>query len=243
LLLKTISITQKEKVVPVPKVYPPASIHNDVRSISLLPTIAKVFESIVGKWLLSFIEPYLDGNQFGCRRSTTHALIAILHTWMTAVDSHGSVCSVSVDFQKAFDLVDHNLLFSKLLQYSLPNFLLLWFAFYLSNHQQRVRANSSLSTFRKLNGAMPQCSFLGPLAFLILIDDLSTGCPLHKYVDDTTLSELVRPKQLDTYIPTYLANLLTWAVQNGMEINTSKTKEMVHGRFAITDLPFLNISL
>ena len=74
-------------------------------------------------------------------------------------------------------------------------------------------------------------------------DRQTTGCPLHKYVDDTTLSELVRPKQLDTYIQTYLANLLTWAVQNGMEINTSKTKEMVHGRFAITDLPFLNISL
>ena len=57
-----------------------------LRPISLLPTIAKVFESSVGKWLLSFIEPYLDGNQFGCRksRSTTHALIAILHTWMTA---------------------------------------------------------------------------------------------------------------------------------------------------------------
>jgi len=73
-------------------------------------------------------------------------------------------------------------------------------------------------------------------------DDLSTGCPLHKYVDDTTFSELVRPKQLDTYIPTYLANLLTWAAQNGMEINTSKKKEMVLGHLAITDLPFLNIS-
>jgi len=88
---------------------------------------------------------------------------------------------------------------------------------------------------------MPHGSVLGPLAFLILTDDLSTGCPLHKYVDDTTLSQLVQPKQLDTCIPTYLANLLTWAAQNGMEINTSKTKEMVLGRLAITDLPFLNI--
>ena len=56
---------------------------------------------------------------------------------------------------------------------------------------------------------MPQGSWLGPLAFLVLIDDLSTGCPLHKYVDDTTLSELVQPKQLDTHILTYLAELLT----------------------------------
>jgi len=50
---------------------------------------------------------------------------------------------------------------------------------------------------------MPQGSWLGPLAFQVLIDDLSTGCPLHKYVDDTTLSELVQPKQLDTHILTY----------------------------------------
>jgi len=89
---------------------------------------------------------------------------------------------------------------------------------------------------------MPQGSGLGPLAFLVLIDDLSTGCPLHKYVDDTTLSELVLPKQLDTHILTYLADLLTWAAYNGTEINTPKTKEMVLGRLANTSLPLPNIA-
>jgi len=58
------------------------------------------------------------------------------------------------------------------------------------------------------------------LAFLVLLDDLSTGCHLQKFVDDTTLSELVQLKQLDTHILTYLAYLLTWEAQNGMEINT-----------------------
>ena len=58
------------------------------------------------------------------------------------------------------------------------------------------------------------------LAFLVLLDDLSTDCPLQKYVDDTTLSELVQLKQLDTHILTYLAYLLIWEAQNGMEINT-----------------------
>ena len=87
------------------------------------------------------------------------------------------------------DLVDHNILFTKLSKFNIPNFLLLWFASYLTNRQQRVRVNSSVSTFKNLKGAMPQGSWLGPLAFLVLIDHLSTGCPLHKYVDDTTLSE------------------------------------------------------
>ena len=115
-------IWKSAEVVPVPKVHPPTSICNDLRSISLLPTIAKVFESIVGKWFLTFMEPQLDNCQFGCRksRSTTHALIAILHTWMTALDSHGSVRSVFVDFRKAFDLVDHNILSVSYTHLTLP---------------------------------------------------------------------------------------------------------------------------
>jgi len=121
------------------------------------------------------------------------------------------------------------------------NFLLLWFASYLTNRQQRVRVNSLVSTLKNLKKAIPQGSWLGPLAFLVLIDDLSTCYPLHKYVDDTTLSELVQPKQLDTHILTYLADLLTWAAHNGMEINTSKTREVVLGRLANTNLPLPNI--
>jgi len=161
---------------------------------------------------------------------------------MTTLDSHGSVRSVFVDFRKAFDLVDHNILLIKLSKYNIPNFLLLWCASYLTNRQQRVRVNSSVSTFKNLKGAMPQGSRLGPLAFLVLIDDLAIGCPIHKCVDDTTLSELVQPKQLDTHILTYLADLLTWAAHNGMEINTFKTKEMVLGRLANINLSLPNIA-
>ena len=69
-------------------VNPPSSVHNDLRPISLLPSLAKVFESIVSKLLLTFLEPNLDDNQFGSRkgRSTTHAIVA-LHSWMLEVQS------------------------------------------------------------------------------------------------------------------------------------------------------------
>jgi len=73
---------------------------------------------------------------------------------------------------------------------------------------------------------MPQGSWLGTLAFVVLRDELSTGCPRRKYVDDTTLSELAPTKQLDTHILTYLADLLTWAAHNGIEINTPNTKKL-----------------
>ena len=103
--------------------------------------------------------------------------------------------AVFVDFSKDFDLVNHNILFHKLLKYNIPNFLLKWFGSYLLNRQLRVRANTSISSWRTLNGAMPQCSWLGPLSFLVLSDDLYTGCTVHNYVDDTTLSQLPRDKQ------------------------------------------------
>ena len=62
-------IWKSAEVVPVPKVHAPISIHDHLRPISLLPTVAKVFESIVGNWFLSFIEPYLESCHFGCRKS------------------------------------------------------------------------------------------------------------------------------------------------------------------------------
>jgi len=64
--------------------------------LSLLPILAKVFESIVGKLLLTFLEPNLDDNQFG--RSTTHAIVALLHSWMPCLDAGGSIRTVFVDF-------------------------------------------------------------------------------------------------------------------------------------------------
>ena len=213
-------------MVPVPKVNPPSSIHNDLRPISLSPTLAKVFESIVGKLLLTFLEPNLDDNQFGSRkgRSTTHAIVALLHSWMPCLDAGGSVRTVFVDFRKAFDLVNHNILFNKLQKYGVPDCLLAWFGSYLSNRQQRVRANQSLSSWRELKAGMPQGSWLSDLSFLVLIDELSVGCPVYKYVDDSTLSEVLQPKSSDSDMYTFFINLLKWTESNDMQLNASKNQ-------------------
>ena len=132
-------IWKSAEVVPIPKMHPSISISNDLCHISLVPTLAKLFESFVGRWLVSVLDSVLDNYQFGCRRgrSTVHAVTAKLHTWMSSLDSGGSVRAVFVDFRKAFDLVNHNILFHKLLKYNVPNFLL-WFGSYLLNRLQRV---------------------------------------------------------------------------------------------------------
>jgi len=64
---------------------------------------------------------------------------------------------------------------------------------------------------------MPQGSWLGPLSYLVLINDLSTGCPAHKYADDTTVTELL-PKHANTDMPTFSSNLLSWANENNLVI-------------------------
>jgi len=68
------------------------------------------------------------------------------------------------------------------------------------------------------------------------------GCFLRHSVDDTNLSKLVQPRQFVTHILTYLTDLLTWAAHNGMELNMSKTKEMILGQLAVTNLPLLIFS-
>jgi len=158
---------------------------------SLLPAIAKVLESFIGHWLQSVLEPSFDNKQYGCRpmRSTTHALMAIIHEWQSTLDRGGAIRALLVNFKKAFDLVNHNLLLRKLLNKNVPHCLIKWFFSYLNHRSQRVRIGTDYSGWRHLNGAMLQGSWLGPLSFLVLIDDLDVDCLIHKYVDDTTLTE------------------------------------------------------
>jgi len=72
---------------------------------------------------------------------------------------------------------------------------------------------------------MPQGSRLGPLSFIVLIDDLRAACELHKFVDDTTLSELIPSTGSASNIPSYFTSVLTWTANNDMQINISKTRD------------------
>ena len=121
-------------VIPLPKTSPPVSIEKDIRPISLTPIAAKVYESIIMKWVDETIEGEIDAKQFGgiSGTSTTDVLVELVHMWYKATDKLNSyVRVVMLYFSKAFDLINHHLLLDKLQSYGLPAHILRWMATFL----------------------------------------------------------------------------------------------------------------
>ena len=100
-----------------------------------------------------------------------------IYHWHSAVDKGQSVRTVFVDFKKAFDHVDHNVLVAKLTMLGLPAVIMRWMYSFLSNRRQRVKIGDVVSEWLEMSAGMPQGSYLGPLTFVILID--SFHCGLH----------------------------------------------------------------
>jgi len=98
------------------------------------------------------------------------------------------VRALFVDFSKAFDRVDHSVIVPKLIDRGVPHCLIRWLCSYLTHRRQSVRVDGN---WLSLAGGMPQGSLAGPLTFILLIDDLRLQCLTHKYVDDTTLTQLL----------------------------------------------------
>ena len=159
-----------------------------------------MFESLVGRRLLATVTDKFDMKQFGAirGRSTSHALVDILHTWNKALDDEQSVRVLFIDYAKAFDHVDHETVMKKLAALGVSTILLRWIRSFLMNRQQRVKIGDLFS------------DWLGPFVFLTLINDLQSALQLHKFVDDCTLSEV-------------LSKLATSAVQQELDaINISR---------------------
>jgi len=105
--------------------------------------------------------------------------------------------------------VNHNLLLQKLYNKNVPHQLIKWVFSYLQQRSQRVRVGTYHSRWLQFNGGMPQGSRLGPLCFLALIDDLNVDCLVHKYVDDTTLTEIVQ-RSAHSNLQDCFEQLLCW---------------------------------
>ena len=137
----------------------------------------------------------LHKNQSGVRArpSCETALIHMIDSWLDAIDNDQMI-DVLVDFKKAFDLVDHQILLPKLEIYGIRDEALQWFKSYLTQRRQQVYVNNSKSDIGGLLYGVPQGSILGPLLFLLFINDLplyvmNVNTDLY-HVDDTTLYDI-----------------------------------------------------
>ncbi len=146
-------------VIPLPKHRPPASLESDLRPIFLTTIPVKVLESILVKRINKGLEGKVDERQFGSIAgcSTTDALVELTHKWFEATDTAGTyVRIVLVDYSKAFDLIDHNLLVNKLVDIGLPRHILRWMAAFLADRSHRVKLGDIYSSPGYPSGGVPQ---------------------------------------------------------------------------------------
>ncbi|MES9881480.1 MAG: reverse transcriptase family protein, partial [Sedimenticola sp.] len=210
---------------------------NNYRPISILPTLSKLIEKFVNVHLTAFLTQHnlLHKSQSGfrCNHSTESALLLMIEQWLSAINNGDCVGCVMVDFRKAFDMVDHEILLQKLNCYKFSDQSLRWFDSYLKHRKQVTSVNGSCSKELLIECGVPQGSILGPTLFLLFINDLPTvlsGCitGTDLYADDTTIYDIKKDKTIvERNLQTALNELNVWCKTNGMLLNTSKTKVML----------------
>ena len=208
---------------------------NNYRPISLLSNINKIFEKLMYTRLYNFLDIHncIYNLQFGFREkhSTNHALFSITEKIREALDNNNFACGICIDLQKAFDTVDHNILLQKLNHYGIRGIANNWFNSYLSNRTQFVSINGFQSKTKNISIGVPQGSVLGPLLFLIYINDLNVAINyaiVHHFADDTNL--LITGKSLKTikkHTNIDLKLLCNWLKANKISLNSSKTEAIL----------------
>ncbi len=208
---------------------------SNYRPISILPVISRLFEKIVFNQLYQYLNGsgFLCQNQSGFREfySTVTCLLKNSDDWYSGLDTGHQVGLVFIDLKKAFDTVDHKLLCKKLKHYGVSDRELSWFESYLTDRKQYCRVGSVDSSIGKIEIGVPQGSCLGPLLFLVYINDLPFGVQnstVSMYADDTSL--YIQSKditQLNEALNEDLESLDNWLKGNKLSLNVIKTQSML----------------
>ena len=211
---------------------------NNYRPISLISNISKIIEKLVHKRLNSFLEAnsIFYEQQFGFRNnhSTNHALIQITEKIRQALDKNEYACGTFIDLQKAFDTVNHEILLKKLEHYGIRGIPNNWFRSFLTERYQFTTVSNQSSTKSKISHGVPQGSVLGPLLFLVYINDLNKAIihnQVHHFADDTNFLITGKSlKKINKYVNHDLRLLCHWLRANKISLNASKTEIIIFKR-------------
>ena len=224
------------KVCPIYK-SGPTSIVSNYRPISILPSMSKIYEKAMQIRLNNYLKSknILVRNQYGFREqySPYMALLDIVDKITKSIEDGKVALAIFIDLQKAFDSLDHNILLQKLSHYGIRGTALNWFTSYLCNRTQYVVYGAVKSSTQEIKWGVPQGSILGPMLFLIFINDIVNCSSLLYFIlfaDDTnilcagdTLSQAVKLANDE------LSKLATWFHANNLTLNVKKTNYILFG--------------
>ena len=220
-------------------------LFNNYRPITVVNSFAKIVEKVAGSRLVSYLERHkiLNIKQFGFRKkhSTIHAMINLFDTCLESLENRLTVGGVFLDISKAFDCVDHHILLKKLEIYGIRGIALDWFKSYLTDRELFVSVDGVSSNTYYLKHGVPQGSVLGPILFLIYINDIvnsSTKFDFSMFADDTSLILKTANEEYDYTMKQELLGVMKWFDNNLLLLNVDKTKYLYFGPYNNSIKPF-----
>ena len=208
-------------------------IPGNYRPIALMPIAAKIMETIIDDSIRKFVytNQKLSVHQHGFSKgkSVITNLLTSLDDWTKSIDEGLKLDAIYFDISKAFDTVNHNLLLIKLRSTGISGNLLKWLHMYVVGRQFQVRVNRSFSKWMEIDNGVPQGSILGPLLFLIFINDLPNhiDANITLFADDAKIWGMANNVQERMKLQKAVDTFQTWATSNGLRLNEKKCK-VVH---------------
>ena len=208
---------------------------SNYRPISILPTISKIFERHIAQQLHTFFKDtdiiHVTQSGFRKQHSCHTALTRLIDAFLREIDNGKYVGAVFLDLRKAFDLVDHQILIHKLKLYQFSDKTVHIFKSYLNNRHQKMKVNNCYSNNLKIRSGVPQGSILGPLLFLIYINDIllsSDSINIDLYADDSTIHHTdYTISDIENRLQCNLNEINHWCKQNNMSLHPGKSKCML----------------
>jgi hypothetical protein len=222
------------RITPIHKAGPATNVEN-FRPISILPILSKIIERHVHQALYKYLTRYelLSQDQSGFRslHSCATSLTHLVNKWYAALDTGNIIGCLSVDLRRAFDVLSHDILLQKLEIYRFNDLSLRWFSSYLSDRQQSVKISDVMSSFSCIKHGVPQGSILGPLMFILYVNDLPLAVPdlgVNMYADDTEFESIQKTiEECNAVLQENISNVNNWCNNNKLIINEQKTKAMI----------------